>query len=126
SELQGVARQVKVLQSDLLNGVGESLDLVVANPPYVPDRERSTLQAEIRDHEPASALFAGPDGLQVIERRIGSVGEKLHRAGYTVFEFGFGQADAIERLVRERSHLTLRTLRQDLQGIPRVAIVERQ
>jgi methylase of polypeptide subunit release factors len=57
---------------------------------------------------------------------IDSALERLRSGGYLVFEFGFGQAAAVERLLRARPHAKLIDLREDLQGIPRAAVVERQ
>jgi release factor glutamine methyltransferase len=126
AERHGVTNRVELLENDLLGGVSNMFDLIVANPPYVPDGDRLTLQAEVRDYEPASALFAGPDGLQVIERLIASAPDRLRSGGYLVFELGYGQADAVERLVQARANVKLIGLCQDLQGIPRVAVVERE
>jgi hypothetical protein len=58
-----------LLEGDLLAPVaGEQFDFVVSNPPYVPNSDRATLSVEVRDYEPAMALFAGDDGLEVYRR----------------------------------------------------------
>ena len=66
----------------------ERFDLIVSNPPYVPEGDRATLQPEVRDYEPAEALFAGPDGLDVIRRLIPAAAQRLKPGGYLVFEIG--------------------------------------
>ena len=60
----GVAARMLCRKGDLLAPVaGKHFDLIVSNPPYVPERDRDSLSVEVRDYEPAQALFAGGDGL---------------------------------------------------------------
>src|ERR1700686_1725771 len=58
--------EVRWLHADLLAGIPDEFDAVIANPPYVAERERATLAPEILRHEPTAALFAGSDGLALI------------------------------------------------------------
>lgn len=118
----GVASRVELVETDLLNGVERMFDLIVSNPPYVPERDRPQLQPEVRDYEPARALFAGDDGLSVIRRLVEQVPARLKPEGRLIFEFGFGQADGIRTLLSNTRSMVLLDLRRDLQGIPRVAI----
>ena len=97
-------------------------DAIVSNPPYVADVDRASLQTEVRDHEPALALFAGPDGLHVIRRLVQDAPARLRPGGWLMFEFGYGQADAIEQLITGTRGLRMIELRRDLQNIPRVAL----
>ena len=100
----------------------KEFDLIVSNPPYVPEHDRAQLQPEVRDYEPSRALFAGDDGLLVIRRLIDQVPGRLKPEGRLIFEFGFGQADGIRTLLSNTRSMVLLDLRRDLQGIPRVAI----
>lgn len=118
----GVASRIDLVETDLLNGVEREFDLIVSNPPYVPERDRPQLQPEVRDYEPARALFAGDDGLSIIRRLIDQVPARLKPEGRLIFEFGFGQADDIRTLLSNTRSMVLLDLRRDLQGIPRVAI----
>jgi release factor glutamine methyltransferase len=97
----------------------------VSNPPYVPDGDRESLQAEVRDYEPAVALFAGSDRLLIISRLLEQAASRLAPDGLLAFEFGLGQAARVEELIGQTSGLTMVGLRRDLQGIPRVAVVRR-
>ena len=117
--------RVRLVAADLLDATAGAFDVVVANPPYVPDGDRPTLQPEVRDYEPPVALFAGPDGLRVIARLLPQASDRLVRGGLLVFEFGFGQDLAVAALVSAMPGLRLLELKADMQGIPRVAIVER-
>ena len=75
--------------------VDRPFDLILSNPPYVPQTEREGLQDEVRCWEPASALFGGPDGLDIIRRLIRSAPDRLKPGGRLVLEIGDGQADAV-------------------------------
>jgi release factor glutamine methyltransferase len=118
----GVASRIELVETDLLNGIERQFDLIVSNPPYVPERDRPSLQPEVRDFEPARALFAGDDGLAVIRRLVDEAAERLNPDGRLIFEFGFGQADSVRTLLSNTRSMVLMDLCRDLQGIPRVAV----
>jgi release factor glutamine methyltransferase len=103
----------------------ESFDLIVSNPPYVPEGDRATLQPDVRDYEPAEALFAGADGLDVIRRLVPAAGQRLKPGGYLVFEIGAGQKRAVTGLISASPSLRMLGLRNDLQGIPRTVVAQR-
>jgi release factor glutamine methyltransferase len=120
-----VATRIEFLETDLLAGAPDPFDLIVSNPPYVPAVQATSLQPEVRDYEPAVALFAGDDGLAAIRRLVAESVLRLNPRGYLMFEFGFGQAAAVEQLVLATAGLRLVEVRRDLQGIERVAIAVR-
>ena len=108
---------MRFLRADLLEGsTPGSFDAVVSNPPYIADGE--VLEAQVRDYEPAAALYAGPTGLEVYERLIPQAREMLTPGGWLILEIGYGQRDALGRLLREWADLSFE---EDLQGIPRVS-----
>ncbi len=116
-----VAGRIRFLHGDLLAPVErERFDLVVSNPPYIPEADRDTLSVEVRDHEPALALFAGADGLAVYRRLIPAAQEALLSGGSLLMEIGYGQSDSICALLAESDFGKIRFV-LDLQGIPRVA-----
>lgn len=119
----GVDRRIEFVETDLLTGVSGLFDLIVSNPPYVPAGEAPSLAPEVRQHEPHVALFGGADGLSIIEALVRQAAACLAPSGRFLFEFGFGQADAVSRIVAATSSLELLELRRDLQGIPRTAVV---
>jgi release factor glutamine methyltransferase len=115
---QRLGLDVEMLEGDLLEPVAGPLDAVLSNPPYVADRDRLTLPADVARHEPAEALFAGPDGLDVIRRLIpAAVASGARRL---VLEVGAGQAGAVGELVGA-AFAEVETLR-DLAGIERVVV----
>lgn len=114
----GVA--IRFLHGDLLAPViGEHFDLIVSNPPYVPAADRDTLAVEVRDYEPAQALFAGDDGLEVYRRLIPAAFHSLAHGGFLALEIGYGQSPAVQALLSSAGFHQIETT-ADLQGIPRV------
>jgi release factor glutamine methyltransferase len=97
---------------------------VVSNPPYVPVRELESLPPEVRNYEPRGALDGGEDGLDVIRAIIALSAERLHPGGWLVFEFGFGQADAVRALLVSDDWRGAELI-ADLQEIPRTAVAQK-
>lgn len=94
-------------------------DLVVANLPYVSDRDRPSLPPEILRYEPDSALFAGEDGLDAIRGLIGRL--NVQRAAVVALEVGAGQAEEVSGLLADAGYAPTQTI-PDLAGIPRVVV----
>jgi release factor glutamine methyltransferase len=124
AERHQVADRVELVAASYLGGVEGDFDLIAANPPYVRDGDKPALAADVR-HEPDVALFGGRTGLRDVEAVLDTAIAKLRRHGWLVMEFGFGQDEDVERLVADRPGLRLDHIRQDLQGIPRTAIIQR-
>jgi release factor glutamine methyltransferase len=105
---------------DLLADVGGALEAVASNPPYVEDG--AELAAEIVRHEPALALRAGPDGLDVIRRLLPAAGATAART--VALEIGIGQGTAVAALIREAGFPEVQPI-ADLAGIERVLVGRR-
>jgi release factor glutamine methyltransferase len=121
----GVAHRVGLAHADLLTGVEDTFDLMVANPPYVPDGDRQQLQPEVVHFEPHVALFAAGDGLSVIRPLLAQAVDRLRPGGILIFEFGYDQGNSVDGLVAATPGLALEEIMCDLQGIPRTAVVRR-
>jgi release factor glutamine methyltransferase len=120
AERNGVARRIEFKESDLLAALAdERFELVVSNPPYVPVGDRETLAVEVREHEPAVALFGGEGGLKLYRRLIPAAFAVLEERGWLAMEIGYGQSKAIARLMGEAGFERVEFV-PDLQGIPRV------
>jgi release factor glutamine methyltransferase len=119
-----VSDRIAFARGDLLGGAGKSAELIVSNPPYVPEADAATLQPEVARYEPSSALYAGPDGLAVIRRLLEEAPPHLAPEGRLIVEFGFGQEPGVREAARQSGWTTER-VRRDLQGIPRVAVLRR-
>ncbi|MDE3200555.1 MAG: peptide chain release factor N(5)-glutamine methyltransferase [Acidobacteriota bacterium] len=112
---------VRLVESNLLSAFDtEQFDLIVSNPPYVPSSDRASLDVEVRDYEPALALFADEDGLAIFRRLILQSFAHLASSGYLLLEIGHGQHQAIESLLLSTGFNAIE-FTPDLQGIPRVA-----
>jgi release factor glutamine methyltransferase len=125
AEQNSVASRIRFLPGDLLTPVAaEQFDIVVSNPPYVPSADRASLAVEVRDYEPALALFAGDDGLQVYRRLIPATFAALAPGGYVALEIGSGQAALVRSLLIDSGFQQIEFL-PDLQNIPRVVTSRR-
>lgn len=124
AETHHVADRMRFLKSDLLTAVStERFDAVVSNPPYVAETDRDSLEPQVRDYEPSTALFAGPSGLDTYERLIPQANEVLKPGGWLLMEIGQGQQDALSGFLSGWSSVSFV---DDLQGIPRVACAQRK
>jgi release factor glutamine methyltransferase len=126
AQRNGVAERVRFLGGDLLQPVaGEQFDMVVSNPPYVSEVDRESLAVEVRDYEPAQALFAGADGLDVYRRLIPQAFAALAPGGHVILEIGHGQEPPVGALLGEAGFESI-DFTADLQGIPRMACAQRK
>ncbi|MBP5253805.1 MAG: peptide chain release factor N(5)-glutamine methyltransferase [Lachnospiraceae bacterium] len=111
--------EVKVLAGDLFRDIPGRFDVIVSNPPYIPDAEIRTLSPEVRDHDPILALSGGPDGLSVCRRLVPEAYRHLRGNGALLVEIGHGQASDVTGLFRDAGFSGIRVA-ADLAGIPRV------
>lgn len=124
AERLGVADRVTVLQGDLFAGVPEELrgrvDLVIANPPYIPSGDLPALPAEVLGFEPHLALDGGPDGLDVVRRIAEQACEWLGPDGVVAMEIDETCAKHASEGVREWYQEVRRV--RDLAGRDRVVV----
>jgi release factor glutamine methyltransferase len=115
--------RIKFHQADLLEGFPPaSFNFVVSNPPYVGESEEDSVQLEVRKFEPRTAVFAGPTGLEIIERLIPQAKLTLKPGGWLVFEISGMIAEAVRHNLAGWAEVRLTN---DLQGIARVAAVKK-
>jgi release factor glutamine methyltransferase len=121
----GVEQRIRFVEGDLLEPVaGERFEIVVSNPPYVAERDRDSLAVEVRDYEPAQALFAGEDGLAIYRRLISAAHAALAAGGWIVLEIGYGQEAGVRELLRAAGFEEI-GFSADLRGFPRVVCAMR-
>ena len=112
------------MEADLLSGLEiNSFDFVVSNPPYVGESEEDQVQLEVRKFEPRSAVFAGPTGLEVIERLILQAYVALKPGGWLVMEVSGTIVEAVKRLLSGWDDVRITA---DLQSIPRVVLARKR
>ena len=107
----------------LVTDLDGTADLVTANPPYVPDG--TAVDPEVADHDPAEAVFAGPDGLSVIKPLLSVVAGLLKPGGVLAIEHDDTQGDSVPALLSARRVLADVVDHQDLAGRPRFVTARR-
>ncbi len=118
-----LSSRIEFRVADLLAGLPvAAFDFVVSNPPYVGESEEDSVQLEVRKFEPRHAVFAGPTGLEVIERLIPQARKALRPGGWLVFEISGTIVDGVRHLLSDWNEVEIRN---DLQGIARVAVAKK-
>jgi len=138
ADRNGVAGRIQFLEADLLapflknspaaDGTAafpKQFDVIVSNPPYIGRYEESSLEREVRDHEPHTALFGGPTGVELYSRLIDQAGELLSDRGLLVLELGHDSAERVREIFDSQTGWTNLAITFDLAGIPRVLAAER-
>jgi release factor glutamine methyltransferase len=130
-----VAGRIKFVETNLLENVSVSppatghspllFDLIVSNPPYIAHRDAASLPTEVRDHEPNSALFGGPSGIEIYAHLIKQSGDMLRPGGCLVLELGYDSADPVRKMFHGEHRWANMSITNDLAGIPRVIAAER-
>jgi len=121
AERLGLADRLELRHGALLAPLrGERFDVIVSNPPYVADSERDTLPVDVREWEPAGALFAGPTGLEVLAVLVEEAPLNLRPCGLLALEVGAGQAEEVAWRIRRRGAYNEPRVAPDLAGIQRV------
>jgi release factor glutamine methyltransferase len=121
----GVSDRLELQLSDVYESVDDrEFDLIVSNPPYVADHDIGTLQREVRDFEPKTALSGGPDGLAIIRRIIEGAPKLLKQNGMLLMEIGWDQSDRVGNILDKGGWQNVEKM-PDLQGIPRIMSARR-
>lgn len=122
-------RAVDLIEADvtgqgLLSGYDGTVDLLVSNPPYVPDA--AVLDPEVAEHDPAHALFGGPDGMRVIGPIVALAARLLRPGGYAAVEHDDDTAESTVALFERSGAFSDVTSRRDLAGRPRFVTATRK
>jgi release factor glutamine methyltransferase len=115
--------RIRFHRTDLLHGLMPArFNFVVSNPPYVGESEADQVQLEVRKFEPRDAVFAGPTGLEVIERLLPQAQIVLKPGGWLVMEISGTIVEGIKLLLKTWYGVQITN---DLQGIPRVVAAQK-
>lgn len=117
--------RIRFREGPLLAGLAETPEAIVSNPPYVRARDRAALPRDVIAFEPAGALFAGPDGLDVIRALIATAASRLASRGWLVTEIGADQEDEVRALVDAQPALSFVRIGRDIEARPRVLVARR-
>lgn len=108
-------------KSDVFSNVkpGESFDIIISNPPYIPSCEKANIQTEVK-FDPEKALFTQDEkGLEFYEKITKNAPAILNKGGYLLFELGIGQAEDVKKLMELSGFKNIEIIK-DLAGIDRV------
>ena len=114
--------RIELVGCDLLDSPSAAgpFDCIVSNPPYVRADEFAGLPRDVRDHEPKSALVAGPTGVEVVERLVEAAESRLATGGWLLVEIGPATAAAAEGIIARRPGLVPGPTLADMAGLPRI------
>ncbi len=114
------ADNVKLLADDVLEPMynGDKVDLIVSNPPYIPENEMGVVSPEV-EYEPETALLAEDGGMQFYKAIINNYKNDLNGGGMLVFEVGIGEAERVLSLLKDAGFENV-DVRKDMNGVDRV------
>ncbi len=122
--LHNIYDKVKFIQSDLFEKVEGKYNIIVSNPPYIPLKDKDTLQVEVRDYDPASALFTSDEhGVEFYQKIIEAAKNYLLPNGYLLFELGINQYLIVEKLLKDNGFSDINVV-QDYNSIERIIIAK--
>jgi release factor glutamine methyltransferase len=116
----GLAGRVRFLEGDLVTPISEPVEALVANLPYVSDRDWADLPASVRDYEPAVALLGGEDGLAAYRRLLPQIGRVMSRGAVLALEMDPRQREGLTTLVQRHAGMLQVEVLRDLSGRDRV------
>lgn len=122
ADLLGLSDRTKLTKQNWADSLDEKFDLIISNPPYIPSAEIASLSPEVKFHDPLLALDGGYDGLDPYRYLTKQISLLLKPNAYAIFEFGFGQAEAIRRTFEESGYLIHQML-LDLNNIERAIVI---
>lgn len=95
-----ISGRAKLLQGDLYEGIEETFDIIVSNPPYIRLEVIETLEPEVKDHEPMLALDGHADGLHFYRRICQDAKKHLKEGGWLLTEIGYDQGAQVQSLFK--------------------------
>lgn len=130
AQKHGVAKSVKFEQGDLFKPFSkhfrkQKFDMIISNPPYIKSSVIPTLQKEVCEHEPISALDGGESGLDFYERIVSGVGSHLRKSGVLLLEIGHDQGEAVSGLLSRNGEFTSIRVLKDLANRDRIVFAKR-
>ena len=112
------------VQSNLFENIQETYDVIVSNPPYIRSEEISSLDVQIREHEPHQALDGGKDGLDYYRKIVPGAKNHLKDGGTLCLEIGYDQAEAVGEILSKNGFMNIEII-QDIAGLDRVVAAQR-
>ena len=130
AQKHGLAKSMKFEQGDLFEPFNkhfhkQKFDMIISNPPYIKSSVIPTLQKEVCEHEPLSALDGGESGLDFYERIVSGVGSHLKKGGVLLMEIGNDQGEAVSGLLSRNGEFTSIRVLRDLAQRDRIVFAKK-
>ena len=127
AESNALSERIEFLLSDCFSNIteGTEFDIIVSNPPYIPDAEIETLDADVKQHEPRLALAGGADGLDFYRKIIDEAPQYLKDGGILMLEFSPEQEASLKGLIEGSGQYENVRVKADLAGRARVMISQK-
>ncbi|MBQ9246791.1 peptide chain release factor N(5)-glutamine methyltransferase [bacterium] len=120
-----ILNNLNIFKSDLFENINKSYNIIVSNPPYIPLKDKETLQTEVKDFEPANALFTNDElGIEYYKKIIEQAENYLTENGYIAFELGINQIEAVASIFKQNNYKVI-NIDKDLNSIERVIIARK-
>lgn len=111
--------KVKFIHSDIFSNIDGKFDIIVSNPPYIPPKEKQTIQKEV-SFEPETALYTTDEkGIEFYEKIISQAKNYLNNDGRVIFELGAGQAELVKKIFLDYNYEEIE-ITKDLENNDRV------
>ena len=124
--LHNIYEKVKFIHSDLFEKVEGKYNIIVSNPPYIPLKDKDSLQVEVRDFEPSSALFTTDEhGVEFYKKIIEQAKGYLLSGGYLLFELGINQHLIVEKCLKDNGFSDISVI-QDFNSIERIIVAKHE
>ncbi len=119
-----VQNQIKFYQSDLFENVQNQFNIIVSNPPYIPLKDKDSLEIEVKNFDPYNALFTREvDGTEFYEKITKNAKKYLQKDGFLLFEIGINQSQKVCNILETYNFKVLKVLK-DLNSIDRIIIAK--
>ncbi len=119
-----IHNRIHFFKSDLFNNVKDKYNIIVSNPPYIPLKDKESLQIEVKNFEPPLALFTKDDmGIEFYEKIITCAYKYLSDNGFLAFEIGINQSKSIINILKDNKYNDIQIFKDD-NNIDRVIIAK--
>lgn len=113
--------RAKFYQSDMFDSVEGIFNMIISNPPYIKDKDIESLNVDVKNHEPITALSGGEDGLKFYRIIAKKARERLTTGGVLVLEIGYDEGEDVKNLLLENNWKNVE-IKKDLAGLDRTVI----
>lgn len=125
ADFHKVSEKINFYRSDLFENVKKKYNIIVSNPPYIPLKDKETLQTEVKDHDPHLALFTSDfDGVEFYEKISEKAGEYLNTDGFLIFEIGINMSEKVVNILKRNKFNVLEVV-SDFNDIERIIISQK-